>query len=274
MARLEGKTALVTGAASGIGEGAVRRFVEEGASVVLADIQEDKGQAIAAELGSVARYVHCDVTSESDIAAAVDLAVAEFGTLDVMVNNAGVLGAIGPMVDTTAEAFDRTMAILSRGVFLGIKHAGRVMVPKKSGSIVSVASSSGVTGGDGPHVYTMAKHGVVGITKSAASEFSAQGVRVNAVAPSGTVSALTSMVVTGTPDSLEMTENALAASSPLGFAPVPADIANAILFLACDESRYVTGHTLVVDAGLTTGKAPSFFHTIEAGLVFEAGRRQ
>jgi len=274
MARLEGKTALITGAASGIGAGAARRFVEEGANVVLADIQEDPGRALAAELGSATRYARCDVTAESDIAAAVDLAVAQFGKLDVMVNNAGVLGAVGSIVDTTAEAFDRTMAILARGVFLGIKHAGRVMVPRKSGSIVSLASSSGMIGGDGPHVYTMAKHGVVGITKSAASEFSAQGVRVNAVAPSGTVSALTSMVVTGTPDSLEATENALAASSSLGFAPLPADIANAILFLACDESRYVTGHTLVVDAGLTTGKAPSYFHTIEAGLVFEAGRRE
>ncbi len=274
MARLEGKTALITGAASGIGEGAARRFVEEGASVVLADIQEDKGRSLATELGSAARYVRCDVTEESDIAAAVDLAVTEFGKLDVMVNNAGVLGAVGSILDTTAEAFDRSMAIVARGVFLGIKHAGRVMVPRKSGSIVSLASSSGIIGGDGPHVYTMAKHGVVGITKSAASEFSVQGVRANAVAPSGTVSALTSMAVTGTPDSLEATENALALSSPLGFAPVPADIANAILFLACDESRYVTGHTLVVDGGLTTGKAPSYFHTIEAGLVFEAGRRE
>ena len=274
MARLEGKTALITGAASGIGEGTARLFAQEGAQVVLADIQQDKGQALASELGSQARYVHCDVTLESDVASAVDLAVAEFGKLDIMINNAGVVGAVGSIIDTSAEAFDHTMAILSRGVFLGIKHAGRVMVPRKSGSIVSLASTAGILGGEGPHVYTMAKHGVVGITKSAASEFSQSGVRVNAVAPAGTVTALTSDVVAGDPDALEATTQALAAGSPLGFAAMPIDIANAILYLSSDEARFVTGHTLTVDAGMTTGRAPAPFHSADASVMLEAGRRE
>ena len=274
MTRLEGKTALITGAASGLGEGTARRFVEEGAEVVLADIQEARGQALAKELGAAARFVRCDVTVEADIAEAVDLAVSQFGKLDCMVNNAGVVGAVGSLIDTSAEAFDHTMAILSRGVFLGIKHAGRVMVPRKSGSIISLASTAGVLGGEGPHVYTMAKHGVIGITKSAASEFSSNNVRVNAVAPGGTVTALTSDVLTGDPEALAATTEAIAAGSPLGFAATPIDIANAILYLASNEARYVTGHTLVVDAGSTTGRAPPPFHSAEASVVLEAGRRR
>lgn len=273
MARLEGKVALITGAASGLGEGAAKRFSEEGARVVVADIQEDKGRALVRALGVSARFVTCDVTEEADIAAAVDFAVSEFGQLDCMINNAGVVGAIGSIIDTSAEAFDRTMAILSRGVFLGIKHAGRVMLPRKAGSIVSLASTAGILGGQGPHVYTMAKHGVVGITKSAASEFSAQGVRVNAVAPAGIVTPMIGDVVAGDPSALEPARQLIAQTSPLGIAAMPIDIANAMLYLCSDEARYVTGHTLVVDAGITTGPAPPAFHSAEPEVMLEAGRR-
>lgn len=273
MARLKGKVAVITGAASGLGEGTARRFVEEGAKVVLADIQQEKGELLAAELGDSARFIYCDVVKEEDIAAAVDFAVSEFGQLDCMVNNAGVVGAIGSIVETSLEAYERTMAILSRGVFLGIKHAGRVMATQGSGSIVSLASTAGVLGGEGPHVYTMAKHGVVGITKSAASELSGRGVRVNAVAPGGTVSAMTSDVISGDPTALDIATQAIAQGSPLGFAALPVDIANAILFLSSDEARYVTGHTLVVDAGQTTGRAPPNFHSAESAVMLEAGRR-
>ncbi len=273
MARLDNRIALITGAASGLGEGTARRFVAEGAQVVIADIQEDKGHDLVAELGPGARFVHCDVTSEEAIAAAVDFAVSEFGRLDCMVNNAGVVGAVGSIIHTSAEAYDRTMAILSRGVFLGIKHAGRVMLPQRSGAIVSLASTAGLLGGQGPHVYTMAKHGVVGITKSAASEFSAHRVRVNAVAPGGTVSAMTGDVISGDPNALDAASEAIAAGSPLGFAAMPEDVANAILYLASDEARYVTGHILTVDAGITTAGAPAPFHSSEAQVVLEAGRR-
>ncbi len=273
MARLDGKVALVTGAASGIGEGTARRFVEEGARVVIADLQADKAQEVAKSLGDAARFVRCDVTNEADIAAAVDDAVAGFGQLDVMVNNAGIVGAVGSIMETSAEAFDATMAVLSRAVFLGTKHAGRVMVPRRMGSIVSLASTAGVIGGLGPHVYTMAKHGVVGLAKSAASEFSQYGVRVNAVAPGNTVTAMTSDVVAGDPDATDKTIKEIQRMSPLGIAGLPEDIAAAILYLASDEARYVTGHTLVVDAGQTTGGSAGPFHGQPANVVREAGKR-
>jgi NAD(P)-dependent dehydrogenase (short-subunit alcohol dehydrogenase family) len=273
MARLDGKVAVVTGAASGIGEGTARRFVAEGARVIVADLQTDKGEEVVKSLGDSARFARCDVTNEADIAAAVDKAVADFGQLDVMVNNAGIVGAVGSIVETPVEAFDATMAILARAVFLGMKHAGRVMVPQRSGSIVSLASTAGVVGGLGPHVYTMAKHGVVGLTKSAASEFSQHGVRVNAVAPGNTVTAMTSDVISGDPGATEKAAKTIQGMSPLGIAGFPEDIAAAILYLASDEARYVTGHTLVVDAGETTGGSAGPFHGQRADVVRHAGKR-
>jgi NAD(P)-dependent dehydrogenase (short-subunit alcohol dehydrogenase family) len=164
--RLKGRVAVVTGGARGIGEGTVRRFVEEGASVIISDLQAEAGEALARELGAAARFIRTDVTREEDVAAAVDLAVREFGRLDCMINNAGIVGAIGSIKDTSVKAWDATIAVLLRGVFLGMKHAARVMIPQQSGSIVSLASTAGVMGGLGPHAYTAAKHAVVGLTKS------------------------------------------------------------------------------------------------------------
>lgn len=271
--RLEGKVALITGAASGIGAGTAKRFVEEGAKVVIADLQADKAAAFAETLSNAAVSIACDVTNEADIAAAVDLAVSTFGQLDCMVNNAGIVGAVGSIADTSVEAYDATMNVLARGVFLGMKHAARVMLPRKTGAIVSLASTAGVIGGLGPHVYTMAKHGVVGLTKSVASELSASGIRVNAVAPGNTVTDMTSDVVAGDPDDKATTAASIAEGSPLGIAGFPVDIANAILYLCSDEARYVTGHTLVVDAGQTTGGTAAAFHGQTADVVREAGRR-
>ena len=149
--RLEGKVAVITGGASGIGEGTVRRFVAEGAKVVIADMQADTGSALATELGDSTRFAECNVTSEEAVAAAVDTAVAEFGQLDIMFNNAGIVGAVGPIADTPVEAWDNTISILLRGVFLGTKHAARVMTPNNAGSIISTSSTAGILGGLGPH---------------------------------------------------------------------------------------------------------------------------
>ncbi|MBC8186957.1 MAG: SDR family NAD(P)-dependent oxidoreductase, partial [Proteobacteria bacterium] len=183
MGRIEGKVAVITGGASGIGEASVRRFCEEGARVVIADIQEDKGKALAEELGQVARFARVDVTEEDEIAAAIALAVQDFGRLDVMYNNAGVVGALGSLLETSADQWRKTIDILLNAVFFGIKQAALVMVPQGSGVILSTASTAGIVGGLGPHAYTAAKHGVVGLTKSAASELSSKHVRVNAIAP-------------------------------------------------------------------------------------------
>jgi NAD(P)-dependent dehydrogenase (short-subunit alcohol dehydrogenase family) len=271
--RLKDKVAVITGGACGIGEGTARRFVEEGASVIISDLQVEAGEALAKDLGNVARFIRTDVTQEEEVAAAVDLAVSEFGRLDCMINNAGIVGAIGSIKDTAAEAWDATIAVLLRGVFLGIKHATRVMIPQQSGSIISLASTAGVQGGLGAHAYTAAKHAVVGLTKSVASEVGQQHVRVNAVAPGNIVTPMTADVVTGNPTDFGATEQAIKMMSPLGIAGLPIDIANALLYLASDESRYVSGHTLVVDAGQTTGAIPSVFHMMDAGIIREAGRR-
>jgi NAD(P)-dependent dehydrogenase (short-subunit alcohol dehydrogenase family) len=265
--RLRDKIAVITGAASGIGAGTARLFHAEGARVVLADMQEGPGAALARELGERARFIRADVTSEADIAAAVDLAASAFGGLDVMVNNAGIVGAVGSIRDTPIEDWNRTIAVLLTGVFLGIKHAARVMVPQRRGSILSVASTAGVMGGLGPHAYTAAKHGVVGLTKSAASELAQHGVRVNAVAPGNTVTAMTAFVVTGDAADHQTTAARIAAGAPLGIAAGPEDPAYGLLYLASDEARYVTGHTLLVDSGQTTGGGIPAFHNGPAGLI-------
>ncbi len=259
--RLEGKTAVVTGAASGIGAGTARRFIDEGARVVLADLQVDAGQALADELGDGALFVNCDVTSEADVAAAVDAAVTAWGRLDVMFNNAGIVGAVGPISQTSAEAWGRSIDILLHGVFHGVKHAARVMGPQGTGSIINTSSTAGILGGLGPHAYTAAKHAVIGLTKSVANELAQFSVRVNAISPGNTVTDMTAAVSTGDATNYEKATEYIASGSPLGYAGFPEDIANAALFLACDESRYVSGHTLVVDAGQTaSGMKPNRFH--------------
>jgi len=273
-ARLDGKVAVITGGASGIGEGTVRRFVEEGARVVIADLQDEPGRALAESLGSATRFVHTDVTDEDHIARAVDTAVQEFGRLDVMFNNAGIVGAVGRISETSTDQWDRTVAILMRGVFLGMKHAARVMVPQGSGAIVSTSSTAGILGGLGPHCYTACKHAVIGLTKSVASELAQHGVRVNAISPGNTVTAMTSAVMTGDPNAIEMATKHIAAGSLLGIPGLPVDIANAAVFLASDEARYITAHTLVVDAGQTAIGGNGRFHQQDAVLMREAGIRE
>lgn len=265
--RLKDKVAVITGAASGIGAGTARLFHAQGASVVIADMQEGPGADLARSLGSRARFIRADVTLEADVAASVDLAVSAFGRLDVMVNNAGIIGVVGPIRETPLDDWNRTIGVLLTGAFLGIKHAARVMIPQRSGAILCVASTAAVMGGLGPHAYTAAKHGVVGLTKSAASELAQYGVRVNAVAPGNTVTAMTASLLTGDASDHEGARQRIAAGSPLGIAGAPEDPAYAMLYLASDEARFVTGHTLLVDAGQTTGGTIPPFHTGEVRLI-------
>ena len=272
--RLEGQVATITGGASGIGEAIAARFVEEGAAVVLGDISEDLGAAVARRLGGSAIYRRCDVTAEDDVGELVDGAVAEFGQLDVMVNCAGIVGARGPIAEIPAEEWRFTMEVLLTGTFYGMKHAARVMLPRERGSIISLASTAGVQGGLGPHVYAAAKHGVVGLTKNVAAELCRHGIRVNCIAPGAIVTPLTAKAHVDDHTALDETAAALAEESPIvGRAGVPADVANAALYLASDESGNTNGHCLVVDGGVTTGSTvgdPPFSEP--APLLREAGK--
>ena len=236
-----------------MGEGTVRRFVDEGARVVIADIQDAKGHTLADTLGGAAVYQRTDVAEESEVRAAVKRAVDEFGRLDCMFNNAGFGGAIGPIETTPVEDYDRTMNVLLRGVFLGMKHAAPIMKAQGNGSIISTASVAGLAGGRGPHIYSAAKAAVINLTRSVALELGESGVRVNCICPGGIATPLLAKGLGGTEEAVEMVRTALANFQSIKRGGEPADIANAALWLASDESSFVNGHALVVDGGLTAG---------------------
>jgi len=270
--RIEGAVAVITGGAGGIGEGTARRFVAEGARCVVADIQDDAGARVADEIGGL--YVHCDVASEDDVAACVEAAVSRYGRLDCMFNNAGILGAVGPITEIDAMAWQRSMDVLLSSVFYGVKHAALVMKRQGSGVILNTTSTAGVRPGLGPHVYTAAKHAVVGLTQSVAPELGRYGIRVNAIAPGGTVTGMTAYVTTGDAANLEEAQTKVGRTAPLGRPGAVADVANAALYLASDEAAYVSGAILVVDgAAEVIGDRAGRFTDMEAALVREAGRR-
>jgi NAD(P)-dependent dehydrogenase (short-subunit alcohol dehydrogenase family) len=255
--RLAGKVAAITGGASGIGAAAARLFVAEGCKVVLGDIQEGQGAALAEELGAAAHFVRCDVTREEDVAGLVDAAVEHFGRLDIMFNNAGIVGAIGPVDTTPAAEWSLTLDILLNGVFYGMKHAARVMKPQGSGSIVSMSSVAGVTGGLGPHAYAAAKHAVVGLTRNVGAELGSFGIRVNCIAPYSVATPMVAEAYLKDHTDVAGTHKMLAAESPLKGRPgLAEDVAHAALWLASDDSGYTSGLTLTVDAGVTTGAVP------------------
>ncbi len=252
--RLENKVAVITGGAMGIGAATVSRFIAEGCKVVIGDIQRSPGEAFAAQFGDQAAFALCDVTQEDQVAALVDLAVTRFGKLDIMFNNAGIVGAVGPIDTTPAEEWNKSLAVLINGVFFGMKHAARVMKPAQSGSIISMASTAGLMGGLGPHAYAAGKHAVVGMTKNVAAEVCHFGIRVNAIAAASMATPMVANVLTGDGGNIEEAKRILADASPLRGRPgLAEDVANAALWLASDESGYTTGHTLTTDAGATIG---------------------
>jgi NAD(P)-dependent dehydrogenase (short-subunit alcohol dehydrogenase family) len=253
MGRIEGKVAAITGGASGIGAGTVRRFVEEGAKVLIADLDEDKGRALATELGDAAAFLRTDVSKEAEIAAMIAETTDRFGRVDVLFNNAGFGGAHGPIESTSLDDYDLTMDVLLKSVFLGMKHVAPVMKAQRSGSIISTASVAGIRVGYAPHLYSVAKCGVIHLTKTVALELGEHSIRVNAICPGFIATPLAAGRPDATESQIDQLREAGAASQVLGRVGEPRDIANMALFLASDDSEWVTGREFVVDGGFEAG---------------------
>ena len=257
MARLEGKVAVITGGASGIGSASAQLFVEEGARVVIADIMEDRGNALADELGGSAVFLRVDVSQEDDVKAAVDLAVEKFGRLDCMFNNAGIGGAGGPIDLIPAIGFDITIAILFRSVFFGMKHATPVMKRQGSGSIISTASIAGLRTGFAGHFYSACKAAVIHMTRSVAMELGPFFIRANSICPGGIVTSIFGRGLGLDQDSAEglygKLEEIFKEAQSIRRAGLPEDIARAAVWLASDDSSFVSGAAISVDGAVPDG---------------------
>uniref|UniRef100_A0A7N0VIA8 Short-chain dehydrogenase reductase 3b-like n=1 Tax=Kalanchoe fedtschenkoi TaxID=63787 RepID=A0A7N0VIA8_KALFE len=256
--RLEGKVILVTGAASGIGEEAVRLFADNGASVVAADIQDDLGRRVVASIGTQkVCFFHCDVRDEKQVEAAVKHAVEEYGGLDVLFSNAGIIGPLTGVLELDIDGLDNVLATNVRGVAATVKHAARSMVARNvRGSIICTTSVAASLGGAGPHAYTVSKHAIVGLVRSACSELGAHGIRVNCISPFGVATPLSCNAYNLEPSQVESNSSALA--NLKGIALKTKHIADAALFLASEESAYISGHNLAVDGGFTVVANQSF----------------
>ena len=260
MGRLDGKVAIITGGASGMGLATVKKFVAEGARVVIGDVQGDPGVQLERELGAAARFQLTDVSREADVEALVTRAVEEFGHLDCIFNNAGFGGIGGEMADLDfADAYRHTIDVLFTGVAAGIKHAARVM-KARGGSIINTASVAGLRGGYGPHVYSAMKAAVLSLSRTSALELGAHGIRVNAICPGFIATAIFAGQRNWSYETRQRfigeLEKFPATMTPIRRAGIGADIAAMATYLASDESTFVTGQQFVVDGGLMAGNPP------------------
>ena len=246
---MSAQVVLITGGLTGIGRAAAVAFARKGAKVVVAGRRDDAGKQLVEELrslGSEAEFVNADVRKEDDVRAMVDKTIARFGHLDVAVNNAATEGEVGPITDQTAESFAATFDTNVLGVVLSMKHEVRAMQAQGSGSIINISSTYGHEGAAGASIYVGAKHAVEGITKSVALELAKSEIRVNAVAPGPTDTGMLTRF-TGTAKN----KAGLVAKGPLGRLGLSEEVADGIVFIASDEARFVTGHVLNVDGGMS-----------------------
>ena len=234
--KLQDKVALITGAGSGIGRAIALEFAREGAKVLVAELDEAAGRAVADELGAQARFQRCDVTNEDEVRATVQAAVDAFGRLDIMVNNAGV----------ASDDWDTTLAVNLSGVYYGCKHAAESMAARDGGVIINLASILGLVGIGAADPYVAAKHGVVGLTRNFAITYAGRGVRVNCINP-GFIETPMTRGFTETPGIHQQIEG----QTPMGRWGKPEEVAKAALFLASDDSSFMTGAPLIVDGGWT-----------------------
>ncbi|XP_022766072.1 tropinone reductase-like 1 [Durio zibethinus] len=247
--RLEGKVAIITGGASGIGASTARLFHENGAKVVIADIQDSLGQAIADKLGENAFYIHCDVSNEDDVSNVVDTTISKHGKLDIMYNNAGVFDRpLGSILETTKSDLDLVVGVNLVGALLGAKHAARVMIPQRKGCIIFTASATTAVAGMASHAYTASKYGIVGLAKNLAAELGQYSIRVNCVSPF-IVATPMSAPTEGDVQKVEAISSAV--GNLKGKVLKAEGVAQAALYLASDDANYVSGVNLILDGGFS-----------------------
>jgi NAD(P)-dependent dehydrogenase (short-subunit alcohol dehydrogenase family) len=249
--RFEGKVAFVTGGASGLGRAAAQRFAREGARVVVADIEGARAEATAADLPE-ATAVEVDISDADAVARAFDLALDAYGPVDVVFNNAGIVGAQMPLHETTDAVWRQVMAVNADGAFHVLRAGLKAMTAGRGGAIVNTSSSSGLAGKPNMTPYSFSKAGLVGLTRAAAIEYAEQGIRVNAIAPTAVMTDLVAGHIARAPDP-EAMRRLLESQTPMPGMPTPEDVAAVVAFLASDDARWITGHTLPIDGGFHAG---------------------